>query len=230
MSDFSRHEKLVGDEGVRRLSRARVAVFGIGGVGGYVAEALARASVGHIALYDNDDVEPSNINRQIVALESTIGNPKVLVMQTRIKDINPSCDVTANKVFVTAENISALLENATYAVDAVDTVSAKLAIITACKEKDIPVISSMGAGNKLSGMFRVADIYETKNDALARVMRRELRKRGVTRLKVVCSDMPGLIDVGGDGPIPSISYMPGLCGLTMAGEIVREIIGWGKDG
>ncbi|MGI5848567.1 MAG: tRNA threonylcarbamoyladenosine dehydratase [Christensenellales bacterium] len=229
MNDFSRHEKLIGAEGMEKLSEAHVAIFGIGGVGGYTAEALSRAAVGRITLIDSDNVEVTNINRQIVALKSTVGEPKVLVMQSRIKDINPHCAVTTKMVFVTAENAGELLTDITYAIDAVDNVSAKLAIITACREKDIPIISAMGAGNKLAGIFHVADVFDTKNDALARVMRRELRKRGIESLKVVCSDMPGVQEVTANEPIPSISYMPGLCGLTIAGEVIRDIIGW-KNG
>ena len=210
---------------MQRLSGVHAAVFGIGGVGGYVAEALARAAIGHITLVDSDAVEPSNINRQIVALTSTMGERKVDVMQARIKDINPDCDVTAKKIFVDAGNIDALLDGVGYAVDAVDTVSAKLAIAEACEKKGISVISAMGAGNKLSGEFHVKDIFETANDPLARVMRRELKKRGITRLKVVCADAPGVVALQKGDPIPSISFMPGLCGLTIAGEVIRDIIG-----
>lgn len=229
MSDFSRHEKLVGKEGIELLSKAHAVVFGIGGVGGYVAEALARAAVGRITLVDCDDVEASNINRQIVALGSTIGMPKTDVMRERIKDINPDCVVSAKKVFVDEKNISELLSSANYAIDAVDCVSAKLAIICACKERGIDVISAMGAGNKLKSDFRVIGIYETKEDALARVMRRELRKRGIDSLKVVCSEGKGMSELKADDYIPSISYMPGLCGLTIAGEVIRDIIGGKHD-
>ena len=229
MTDFSRHEKLVGADGVRRLRDAHVVVFGIGGVGGYAAEALARAAVGAISLVDHDVVTGSNINRQIIALHSTVGMPKVQAMRARIHDIHPECDVTSRQVFVKDDNIEDLLIGATYAVDAVDTVSAKLAIITACSDMGIPVISAMGAGNKLSGEFRVKDIFETSSDPLARVMRRELRRRGITQLKVTASDMPGIRELKKDEPIPSISYMPGLCGLTMAGELIRDIIGWHDD-
>jgi len=211
--------------GKRLLASAHVVVFGIGGVGGYAAEALARAAVGSITLVDCDDVEASNINRQIVALESTIGTSKVSVMKERIKDINPDCIVTAKKGFVDKENIDELLKDATYAIDAVDCVSAKLAIVSACKKSVIPVIAAMGAGNKLIGEFAVMDIFATKGDALARVMRRELRKLGVKRLKVVCTNEMGMCDISAEDTIPSISYMPGLCGLTIAGEVIRDIIG-----
>jgi tRNA A37 threonylcarbamoyladenosine dehydratase len=229
VTDFSRHEKLVGEAGVRRLSNAHVVVFGIGGVGGYAAEALARAAVGAISLVDSDTVTQSNINRQIVALRSTMGFPKVQVMRARIHDIHPECDVTIRQVFADKSNIEDLLMGATYAVDAVDTVSAKLAIVAACSDMDIPVISAMGAGNKLSGSFTVKDVFDTKEDPLARVMRRELRKRGIAKLKVVASDSPGMHELKGGEPIPSISYMPALCGLTIAGEVIRDIIGWQND-
>lgn len=229
MGDFSRHEKLVGKEGIKRLAKAHVAVFGIGGVGAYAAEAFARTAVGRITLIDCDDIEPTNINRQIIALESTMGLPKVDVMRSRIADINPDCEVTAKKVFVDGDNISALLNGVSYAVDAVDTVSAKLAIVVACSKMDIPVISAMGAGNKLVGEFRVKDVYQTSYDPLARVMRRELKKRDIDRLKVVCADAPGECALTKDDAIPSVSYMPGICGLTIAGEVVRDIIGARND-
>ena len=158
MSDFSRQERLIGNKGIELLASAHVVVFGIGGVGGYVAEALARAAVGRITLVDCDDVEASNINRQIVALKSTIGASKVGVMQKRIKEINSDCIVIAKKIFIDKDNIDELLKDATYAIDAVDCVSAKLAIVSACKKSGIDIISAMGAGNKLNGEFRVMDI------------------------------------------------------------------------
>ena len=223
---FSRQIRLIGEQGARRLAEAHVAVFGIGGVGGYVTEALARAGVGAITLVDSDDVDETNINRQIIALESTIGMPKVDVMQTRVRQINPDCTVAAKKVFVDAGNIGTLLAGITYAVDAVDTVSAKLVIIAACKQSGVPVISAMGAGNKLAGRFDVKDIYETTNDPLARVVRRELRKRDIKSLKVVSADEKGICTLVEGEPMPSISYMPGICGLTIAGEVTKDMIGW----
>jgi tRNA A37 threonylcarbamoyladenosine dehydratase len=204
-------------------------VFGIGGVGGYAAEAIARTGVGSITLIDKDDVEASNVNRQLIALESTIGEPKAELMKARIEDINPQCRVTSNKVFVNADNIDELLNGITYAVDAVDNVTAKLAIISSCRKAGIPVISAMGAGNRLQGTFRVMDISETKDDALAKVMRRELKKRSIDRVKVVCCDEPAALSRAADEPVSSISYMPGLCGLTIAGEAVRDIINAGND-
>jgi tRNA A37 threonylcarbamoyladenosine dehydratase len=229
MSDFSRQEKLIGGQGMNRLAEAKVAVFGIGGVGGYAAEALARAAIGCITLIDSDDIEATNINRQIVALKSSVGKPKVELMRERIQDINPGCRVTAEKTFDEQKNVAALIEGITYAVDAVDNVTAKLAIISACRQANIPVISAMGAGNRISGIFRVMDISETKNDGLAKVMRRELRKRNIEKLKCVCCDEQAMLSPAADEPISSISYMPGLCGLTLAGEVIRDIAGGEND-
>lgn len=226
--DLSRQKRLVGKQGQKKLAEAHVAVFGIGGVGGYAAEALVRAGVGRMTLIDSDDVAPSNENRQIIALVSTMGMPKVDAMQARIRDINPECVVAKHKTFVTADNAAALLDGVTYVVDAVDNVTAKLAIIAACRDKGIPAISAMGAGNKLAGNFRVMDIFKTQGDALARVMRRELRKRGVDCLKVVCADTQGIAALSKEDDMPSISYMPGLCGLTLAGEVIRDMIGMDK--
>lgn len=220
----ARHEKLVGQQGLIQLSKAHVVVFGVGGVGGYVAEALARTFIGSLTLVDCDDVEQSNLNRQIVALNSTIGMAKVDVMKTRVLDINSECNVVAKKVFIDADNVSSLVESATYCVDAVDNVTAKLAIITACHAAGIPAISAMGAGNKLAGDFKVTDIFKTSGDALARVMRRELRRRGTDHQKVVCTDSEAMVKIEKGEAMPSISYMPGLCGLMIAGEVIRDII------
>lgn len=228
MADFSRQKKLIGDEGQKRLADAHVCLFGIGGVGGCAAEAIARTGVGAITLIDKDDVEESNINRQLIALCSTVGMPKAELMKARIEDINPACRVTAKKVFVTPDNIEELLQGITYAVDAVDSVTAKLAIICECGKKGIPVVSAMGAGNRVKGIFRVMDIYDTKDDALAKVMRRELKKRGIERAKVVCCDEPAAFTREAGEPVSSISYMPGLCGFTLAGEAIRDITGAGK--
>lgn len=219
-----RHEKLVGKQGFKHLKNAHVIIFGVGGVGGFAAEALARVFIGKITLIDCDDVDESNLNRQVVALMSTIGLPKVDVMKQRVLDINPECEVNAVKVFVDAENAAGLIDSATYVVDAVDNVTAKLSIITACQQRNVPCISAMGAGNKLKGDFKVIDIFKTSGDALARVMRRELRKRGVNEQKVVCTDEKSLCAIEKGDPMPSISYMPGLCGLTLAGEVIRDII------
>lgn len=222
---FSRTELLLGKEAVERLGKSRVAVFGIGGVGGYVCEALVRSGVGALDLIDHDRVSLSNLNRQIIATESTIGRYKTEVMRERIRQINPKTVVEIHTRFFLPENAGEFpLEEYDYVVDAVDTVTAKLELVMRAQEKGIPVISSMGAGNKLDGsMFRVADIYETKVCPLARVMRRELKKRGVTELKVVYSEEKPICP---EGNIPgSVSFVPSVAGLIIAGEVVKDLIG-----
>ena len=186
---FSRTELLLGNEAMERLSRARVAVFGVGGVGGYVVEALVRSGVGAIDLIDNDKVCLTNLNRQIIATRSTIGQYKVDVMRDRIMDINPECKVEVYRCFYLPETQDEFdFRNYDYVVDAVDTVTAKIALVMQAKEAGTPIISSMGAGNKLNpAEFEVTDIYKTSVCPLAKVMRRELKKRGVKKLKVVYS-------------------------------------------
>ena len=190
LNQFSRTELLLGEEAMEKLKTSRVAVFGIGGVGGYVCEALVRSGLGNFDLIDDDKVCLTNINRQIIATRKTVGKYKVDVMEERMKDINPDVNVTVHKCFFLPENAAEFdFESYDYVVDAVDTVTAKLELVMKCKEKDVPIISSMGAGNKLdASAFRVADIYDTKVCPLAKVMRRELKKRGVDRLKVVYSE------------------------------------------
>lgn len=220
---------LIGGEGVKRLRQARVAVFGIGGVGGYVVEALARSGVGKLDLIDKDVVSASNINRQIIALTSTIGRPKVEVMRERIADINPNCEVRCYQTFYlpeTADNFD--FTQYDYVVDAVDTVTAKITLIMEAKEKKIPVISCMGAGNKLDPTtFRITDIYKTSVCPLAKVMRRELKKRGVLDLKVVYSEeIPqnsGLFDENGKQIPGSIAFVPSVAGLILASEVIRDL-------
>ncbi|MBQ8118541.1 MAG: tRNA threonylcarbamoyladenosine dehydratase, partial [Lachnospiraceae bacterium] len=187
LEQFSRTERLLGREAMEKLSKARVAVFGIGGVGGYVCEALVRSGVGAFDLIDDDKVCLSNLNRQIIATRSTIGQYKVDVMKERILDINPEADVRIHKCFFLPENADSFpFAEYDYVVDAVDTVTAKITLVMKAQEHQVPVISSMGAGNKLDGsLFRVADLYQTNVCPLAKVMRRELKKRGVKRLKVV---------------------------------------------
>ena len=187
---FSRTELLLGSEAVDRLSQKRIAIFGVGGVGGYVCEALVRSGIGAFDICDNDTVALSNINRQIIATTKTVGKYKVDVMKERMLDINPDVKVNVHNCFFLPENADTFpFEEYDYVVDAVDTVTAKLEIIVRAKEKGVPVISSMGAGNKLSPCgFKVADISKTKIDPLARVMRRELKKRGIYNLKVVYSE------------------------------------------
>lgn len=249
LNQFSRTQLLLGSEAMERLAGSRVAVFGIGGVGGYVCEALVRSGVGAFDLIDDDKVCLTNLNRQIIATRSTVGKYKVDVMEARMKDINPNVDIRTHKCFFLPENADTFpfLEY-DYVVDAVDTVSAKLTLAVKAQEAGVPIISSMGAGNKLdASAFRVADIYKTSMDPLARVMRRELKKRGVRKLKVVYSqeqpirpieDMsiscrtqcicpPGTKhkcterrDIPG-----STAFVPSVVGLIIAGEIVRDISG-----
>lgn len=200
---FARTEMLLGREGMDRLRGARVAVFGIGGVGGYVCEALARSGVGALDLIDHDRISLTNLNRQIIATWKTLGQYKVEAMRERIEEINPRAQVRTYRTFFLPENAEEFsFAEYDYVVDAVDTVTAKLGIILTAKEAGVPVISSMGAGNKLDGsLFQVADIYETKVCPLAKVMRRELKRRGVERLKVVYSEETPILPKPGETPI-----------------------------
>ena len=229
--ETSRTAYVYGERAVEKLNNARVAVFGVGGVGGYLCEALVRAGVGSIDIFDRDVVSLSNINRQIIALHSTVGRPKVEVMRERMLDINPECKVNAYNVFYLPENASEFdLSGYDYIADAVDTVSAKLEIIERAYKLHIPVISAMGAGNKTHPeRFEVADINDTSVCPLARVMRRELKSRGVKKLKVVYSTeetkKSGVIDAESGKTIPgSLSFVPSVMGLIMAGEIVNDIV------
>ena len=234
-----RTKLLIGDEAINKLAGARVAVFGIGGVGGYVCEALARSGVGAMDLIDDDTVAPSNINRQIIATVSSIGRYKTEVMRERIKDINPDINVTVhNKFFLPQTADEFPFEEYDYVVDAVDTVTAKLGLVMKAKESGVPIISSMGAGNKLSATgFMVADIYETSVCPLAKVMRRELKKRGVDSLKVVYSkEIPIVPQSDEDSEAldggshkkrvtpGSIAYVPSVVGLIIAGEVIKDLI------
>ena len=248
LTQFARTELLLGKEAMERLKKSRVAVFGIGGVGGYVCEALVRSGVGAFDLIDDDKVCLTNLNRQIIATRKTVGKYKVDVMKERILEINPDAVVQTHTCFFLPENADTFpFEEYDYIVDAVDTVTAKIALVMKAQEKQVPIISSMGAGNKLDGSaFRVADIYQTKVCPLAKVMRRELKKRGVKKLKVVYSeeqptrpleDMsiscrtncicpPGAEhkctqrrDIPG-----SLAFVPSVAGLIMAGEVVKDLI------
>lgn len=228
---FSRTAFVLGENSIKRLAGCRVAVFGIGGVGGYTAEALARAGVGALDLIDSDDVSISNINRQIIALHSTVGHPKVDVAQSRIKDINPECKITVHKCFYLPETADSFdFSKYDYIVDAVDTVSAKIDIICRAKDLSVPVISAMGAGNKLDPCgFKVADIYSTKVCPLARVMRASLKKRGITELKVVYSEEEPILsnekDPSTGKSIPgSLPFVPPVVGLIMASEVIKDLI------
>lgn len=228
---FSRSALVLGENSIEKLQKSRVAVFGVGGVGGYTVEALARAGVGAIDLIDSDLVSESNINRQIIALHSTVGQYKVDVAKNRIADINPECKVTVYKCFYlpeTAEQFN--FSQYDYVVDAVDTVTAKIDIICRAKELSIPVISAMGAGNKLDPtQFTVADIYKTKVCPLARVMRQTLKKRGVKDLKVVYSEEEPFATNQKDSEtgkaIPgSLPFVPSVAGLIIAGEVIKDLV------
>ena len=236
---FSRTERLIGAGALEKLHQARVAVFGIGGVGGAAAEALARAGIGHFLLVDKDVVDVTNLNRQIIATVETVGRPKTEVMKERILSVNPECVVETRQCFYLPENAADFdLSVYDYVIDAVDTVTAKLMLIEAAKKAGVPVISAMGAGNKLDpSAFRAADLYETSVDPLAKVMRRECRKRGIESLKVVYSTEEPLTpepaqesgEEGGrrkDTPA-SISFVPNAAGLVLAGAVVRDLIGCG---
>ncbi len=223
---FIRTELLLGKEAMDHLAGCRVAVFGIGGVGGYVCEALARSGVGAFDLIDNDSVCLSNINRQIIATHKTVGKYKVDVMTERILEINPDADITSHKTFFLPENSAEFsFEKYDYVVDAIDTITAKIELILQCQKVGTPIISSMGAGNKLdASAFRVADIFKTRVDPLARVMRRELKKRGVQKLKVVYSEEEPIRPDTDSGGVPgSTAFVPSVAGLIIAGEVIRDL-------
>ena len=232
MQSGIRSTMLLGKEKMDKLKNSRVAVFGVGGVGGYVAEALARIGLGTIALIDNDRISESNINRQIIALKSTVGMYKTEVMKKRILDINPSAKVETFNMFYLPENADDFnIQNYDYIVDAVDTVSAKVELAVRAEALGVPIISIMGTGNKLDATaFKVTDIYKTSGCPLARVMRKELRDRGVKSLKVVYSEetpiKPLFLADGDKASTPgSISYVPSVAGLIAAGEIIRGLAG-----
>lgn len=239
LNEFSRTEMLIGQDALAVLRHSRVAVFGVGGVGSYTVEALARAGIGHLVLIDNDRVSLTNINRQLVALHSTIGRPKVEVARERILDINPAAEVEIHQIFVLPENAASLLSAGwDYVVDAIDTVSAKIELAVAAQKAGIRLISCMGAGNKLDpARFKVSDIYQTSYCPLSKVMRRELKKRGVESLKVVYSPEEPRDSADADPAetvhkrrVPgSISFVPSVAGLIIAGEVVRDLIGAGRS-
>lgn len=229
---FSRTARVWGEEAVARLSEARVAVFGIGGVGGHLCEALARAGVGHLHLIDRDTVSLSNLNRQIVALHSTLGQPKVEVMRTRITDINPDCHVTTHEMFYLPETADSIdLSRFDYVADAVDTVAAKIELVTRCQAVGVPIICAMGAGNKCHPeQFCIADLFKTDTDPLARILRRELSRRGIRHQTVVFSrEQPLPVrhseEDGHTTATPgSLPFVPGVMGMIMAGEILRHLV------
>lgn len=227
--EFTRTAMLIGEESVEKLSSVHIAVFGIGGVGGYVTESLARCGVGKFDLIDNDTVNITNINRQIIATHNTLGRFKTEVMRERILSINPDAKVNVHNTFYLPENSAEFdFTKYDYIVDAVDTVTAKIEIIMNAKKAGTPVISSMGTGNKLDPtQFEIADIYKTTVCPLAKVMRRELKKRGIDRLKVLYSTEEPIKQQVEEGTKPtpaSISFVPSVAGLIIAGEVIKELI------
>ena len=227
---FSRTEVLIGKERVEKLQNSKVAIFGIGGVGSYVVEGLARAGIGSFILIDKDVVDETNINRQIIATKKTIGIPKVEVARQRILDINPNAKIEIREEFFLPESIDFFDEKIDYVIDCVDTITAKIEIIVRAKKHNIPVISCMGTGNKLDPTkFEVEDIYKTSICPLAKVMRKELKQRGIESLKVVYSKeepiKTKIFDEETNKPIAgSISFVPSVAGLIIAGEVVKDII------
>lgn len=237
LNEFSRTELLLGEDAIKLLSQKRVIIFGVGGVGGYVAEALARTGVGQIDIVDNDKVALTNINRQIIALHSTIGKYKVDVAKERMQDINPNLKVNTYKTFFTPQTQNDFdFTQYDYVVDAIDTVVGKLALVEKSKSANVPIICSMGAGNKLDPtLFEVADISKTSVCPLAKVMRQELRKRKIKDVKVVYSkEIPTvpkenedvLVEkVSGKNRVPaSIAFVPSVVGLIIAGEVVKDLV------
>lgn len=241
---FSRSALLLGEDAINKLSGAKIAVFGVGGVGGHCVEALARSGVGVLHLYDDDTVSVSNLNRQIAALHSTLGSPKAQVMAERVLDINPACDVQAIRMFYLPSNADEVdLSGYNYVVDCIDTVSAKLELICRCIALNIPIISAMGTGNKLDpSALRISDISKTTGCPLARVMRKELRKRGIEHLKVVWSTeepRKPLEPARAETPLQSdtrpgstarrdtpgsLPFVPAAAGLLLASTVVRDLI------
>lgn len=226
---FSRSELLLGTEGIKKLKNAHIAVFGAGGVGSHAIEALARSAVGKIDIIDSDTVSVSNLNRQAIAFESTVGRVKVEVMAERIRDINPECVAVGIQKFYSAESADEFdLSKYDYIIDAIDTVSSKLLLITRATSLGVKIISSMGTGNKLDPTaFLISDIYKTSVCPLARVMRTELRKRGVKKLKVLYSKEEPIravaeADSGRHSP-GSVSFVPSVAGLIIAGEVIKDI-------
>ena len=236
---FLRTAMLLGEDSVAKLQKARVAVFGIGGVGGYTVEALARSGIGQLDMIDSDTVSVSNINRQILAAHSTVGMPKVEAAKQRVMDINPDCVVRTHQVFYTPETAGQFdFADYDYIVDAIDTVTGKLALVERAAAAGTPIICCMGTGNKLdASAFQVADISKTSMCPLARIMRKELGKRGIKHLKVVYSQEEALSPTGweeeaaalGKRQIPgSVAFVPGAAGLILAGEVVKDIAFGGK--
>lgn len=234
---LTRTELLIGNDGLNKLRKSKVIVFGVGGVGGFAVEALARAGVGEITVVDNDTISLTNLNRQIIATYDTIGKAKVEVIKERIQSINKECVVITNQIFVSNDNIEEIIpKDIDYVIDAIDTVSAKLGLAEYCYKNNIKIMSSMGTGNKLDPtQFKVSDVFKTKVCPLAKVMRCELRKRGVDRLKVVYSEEMPLkpkseysSEVKGTAkrPVPgSMPFVPPVAGMIIASEVIKDILG-----
>lgn len=234
LNEFCRSELLLGEEGIETLHNSKVIVFGIGGVGSFVVEALTRAGVGNLILVDNDTICISNLNRQIHATQRTVGNVKVEAMKERILSINPKCNVEAKQEFITADNIEEIIpKDIDYVVDAIDTVTSKLALAEYCYKNNVKLIASMGTGNKIDPtQFKVTDIFKTKVCPLAKVMRTELRKRGIKKLKVLYSEeIPMVPNKGKEVPSQkrqtpgSISFVPPVAGMIIGGEVIKNLIG-----
>ena len=225
MSDrFQRLKLLIGEENFSKLNAATVAVFGVGGVGSFTVEALARSGVGHLILIDKDNIDVTNINRQIHALSSTVGKSKVEVMRQRILDINPVARVDMiQKFFLPGETVEDFfICRYDYVVDAIDTLTAKIFLIEECDRRKIKIISSMGAGNKLDATkFKVTDIFQTSVDPVAKILRKKLKERGIKNLKVVWSDEPPKKQLG---IISSVAFVPSVVGLILAGEVIKNLI------
>ncbi len=237
MEPFSRTALLLGSEGMKKLKNARVAVFGLGGVGGYVVEALARSGIGALDLIDHDTISVTNINRQILATHATVGKSKAQAAKDRVLDINPSCNVTAREQFFLPDTVQDFdFASYSYVVDAIDTVTGKLALVTAAQAAGVPIISSMGTGNKLDPTkFQIADISKTSVCPLARIMRKECAKRGIKHLKVLFSTedpVPSDPSAASDEELPegrralpgSVAFVPSVAGLIIAGEVIKDLI------
>lgn len=228
LEEFSREELLIGKEGIEKLRNSKVAIFGIGGVGSYVVEGLVRAGIENFILVDNDEVSISNINRQIIALQNTVGTPKVEVAKERILSINPNCKVEIHKEFFMPDSKDFFDEDTSYVVDCIDTVTAKIELVLRAKKYNVPIISSMGTGNKLDPtLFEVTDIFKTEVCPLAKVMRKELKSRNINKLKVVYSkEIPIQLEKEeGKKQVPgSISFVPSVAGLIIAGEVIKDLI------
>ncbi len=234
MEAFSRSGLLLGQEAMEKLKNARVAVFGLGGVGGYVVEALARTGVGYFELVDHDTISLTNINRQILATHATVGMAKAEAAKKRVLDINPEAAVIARQEFFSPDTIANFnFASYSYVVDAIDTVTGKLALVTAAQAAGVPIISCMGTGNKLDpSQFQIADISKTRVCPLARIMRKECAKRGIRHLKVLFSTEDPITPLEADEPLPegrralpgSVAWVPSTAGLMIAGEVIKDII------